>query len=185
MFELKPGDVLLFNKGPELAYKIISNYVGETVTDIIARAIDYEYYHAALFLHAGREGRDLWTLEATEKGVYLINRPLDVLTQIDVYRYKFESNAKGGQAIVEKALKYWNMPYDLTSLILNGITEVTNVLGFEHTFEKQLRYNSSSQLICSELIARAYADAGYRLSDIEEFTSPTDIANSKYMIKLT
>jgi hypothetical protein len=86
--------------------------------------------------------------------------------------------------IQQNVAKYFNMHYDFASLILNGTPELLSlgIEPLERYLEKQLPYNDPNKMICSELVARMYKDAGIFLEPDPEFTTPDDLAQNLYKV---
>ncbi|WP_129408107.1 hypothetical protein [Marinitoga lauensis] len=178
--ELKVGDVLLLKKedAPGI-YTFLKQFLGKNIADIIAKIEGHEYIHSELYVGNG------YVLAAWFNGVHLIKYPLRILGNFDIYRHEKMDNEKRS-VIKRNVAKYFNMRYDFASLILNGLPEILS-LGFEpleRYLEKQLPYSDPNKMICSELVARMYKDAGIIIEPDPEFVTPDDIAQDGEMKKI-
>lgn len=152
--------------------------VGEPVANALIELTGQHYLHAGLFVGVSKNA--VWTLEATFTGVKLVLHPLKSLARFDIYTCEEVDSEK----IQKVILDFWNRPYDLPALIREAIAEILGVFHLEKWFEDQIKYNNPHMLICSELVARVYEKAGYKLFDNPEDVSPQDIADHPKFVKL-
>ena len=180
MIELKTGDILLLKKeNAPGAYTFLKKFLGKDFADFVAKIEKHEYIHSELYVGNG------YVLAAWFNGVHLIKYPLEVLSKFDIYRHEKMDEEKR-KVIRKNVAKYFNMPYDFVSLILNGLPEILS-LGFEpleRYFEKQLPYSDPKKMICSELVARMFKDAGIIIEPDPEFVTPDDLAQCEEMKKI-
>lgn len=201
----KPGTVLLFKKentegiytfllsqtqkladsitkGNPLA-RFIVEQVSKYLINYLAEKVGHKYIHAELTLDNG------WMIASWFNGVHIYELSDAELVKmrkiVDVYIPKVDIDASKLKQI---AKKYWKKQYDFASLIQNTIVEL---LAFgnkqtEKEIEEKLKkyFDTPDHLICSELIARIYADLGYTIERHSEFTTPDDIAQSELFQKV-
>jgi hypothetical protein len=111
-------------------------------------------------------------------GVKLFRPTLDYFDKFHIYRHK---NAKPQDfENVDIIKKFFNKEYDFQSLIENGIVEALSfsIKSLEENLENFFGNDTPNKLICSELVARYYREAGYPINDKDEFVSPDDIAQN-------
>jgi hypothetical protein len=174
MLELKTGDVLLLKKEDAPgAYTFLEKYLGKNVAKFLAQIEKHEYIHAEIYVGNG------FVLAGWFNGVKLIRPPLQYISKFDIYRHEKMDDEKR-KTIQQSVAKYFNAPYDFASLILNGIPEVLSlgIEPLERYLEKQIDYSDPEKLICSELVARLYRDAGIFIEDNPEFVTPDDLAEN-------
>ncbi|WNO30035.1 hypothetical protein [Oceanotoga phage vB_OteS-UFV02] len=185
--EIKKGDILLYpnNKNNPL-YKYVSGIFGETITKLLMKASDYRYVHTAIYLCPSRHKGYFWSLEALDKGVYLIEKPISHLQFVDVVHNKGMTSEKADQLVDLALNKYWNQPYDFASLLLNGICKIAEIFQLkeylENLFSKYI--DTPHEVICSELVGRLLEDIGLPIEHegSEDFITPEDIADSNSFI---
>jgi len=151
---------------------------GEIVAKSLIELTGQHYLHAGLFVGVSKSA--VWTLEATFTGVKLVLHPLKSFARFDIYTCEEVDSEK----VQDVILDFWNRPYDLPALIREAIAEILGVFHLEKWFEDQIKYDNPHMLICSELVARVYEKAGYKLFDNPEDVSPQDIADHPKFIKL-
>lgn len=177
MVNLQFGDVLLFPTDKySPVYKYAKNKVNKFFADLLEHLTGQQYAHVGIYLTPSKDKNKFWSLEAIDQGVWLVERSVSDFQYLDVIRHKKIDK----DHIIEMenlVYSYWNKPYDWTSLLLNGITELAGIIGFEEYIEKtfqEVRDTPHTQ-ICSELVARIYADVGLEFSKKPEYISPMDI----------
>lgn len=187
--EIKKGDVLLYpNTKANPLYKYLSGLFGEFITNLLAKATNYKYVHTAIYLCPSRHKGYFWSLEAIDKGVYLIEKPISHLQFVDIVRNQKMTDAKADE-LGELALdKYWNRPYDFTGLLLNGICKIAEAVQLKEYLESLFaKYEDTPhEVICSELVARLMRDVGLPIQNAggDEFVTPSDIADSPDFITI-
>jgi hypothetical protein len=77
--------------------------------------------------------------------------------------------------------KYWNVPYDYTSLVKNGVAELGTAFGLEKLLEDKMGGDNKDALICSEAVARVYREIGLPVCEKDEWCSPQDLYESPYL----
>jgi len=173
--QFQTGDILLLDKDKAMGiYPFLKKYLGKDFADFLAKIEKHNYIHAELYLGNG------YTLAAWFNGVHLVRYNMNIFSQFDVFRYKgFTQNNQ--KIIKENVKKYFNKEYDFVSLILNGLPEMLSlgIEPLEQYLQKQIPYSNPNKLICSELIARMYADAGIMFETDPEFVTPDDLAENK------
>ncbi len=182
MFEI--GDILLF---PSETFHDIEDYVkevlGEEVTSVIRKLLGYKYCHAEIYLGNG------YVLAAWTNGVKLYKLPLKLLKEVHVFRKQLPLMPEEKQKLLNLVPKYWNLPYDFTSYILNAyyylFEKLTMIFPLPDLLaDFKTKYENKQEMICSELVARMYKEIGYPIETTEEFTTPDDIGNSKMFVRI-
>jgi len=187
--ELKPGDVMLLPTQYTEVYTIIQGVLGGPITSLLPRILNEPYLHAEIYIGSG------FSMAAWTSGIHVHKYPLSVQMKFDFFRHK---NDKASEAIKDlmvtefvnylnnEPVKYLNKRYDFSTLFYNTIAELTQVLGYEQIIEtKTPRFDTPEIMICSELIARMYQDAGYDLKvGNPEWVSPADLAESPMLYKV-
>ncbi|HDK27636.1 MAG TPA: hypothetical protein ENG48_11205 [Candidatus Atribacteria bacterium] len=181
--EIKKGDVLLYpNNKNNPIYKYTSGMFGEFITNLLVKASNYRYMHTAVYICPSKHKGYFWTLEAIDKGIYLIEKPISHLQFVDIIRRQGITE-KQRKDLVDIALnKYWNKPYDFTSLLLNGVCQLAEVVELQDYLKDLfMKYaDTPHMLICSELVARLMRDVGLPVekNGADEFVTPSDLAES-------
>lgn len=185
--KLEIGDILLLPTESVETFKIIASLLGQNTAKLIKNLTDQDYLHAEMYIGNG------YIMASWLNGVHIAKYPISVLSKFDVFRHR----NKRVKAVIRERIKddlkafingettkYINKPYDLQSLILNSISEIVGIVANEEDFENSLNFDNPHAYICSEMIARIYADAGVKIKDNLEFISPDDIAKSPEFIKV-
>ena len=132
-------------------------------------------YTGQKYIHAEVMIGSRYNLAGWTNGSKIVKYPLHVFDKFDIYRIEGIEPEK----IKDVAIKHWNVPYDLASLILNGGVELlTGIFRIDENFLEEMLgeyYNNPKAYICSELVARVYKSAGYKFYDNPEYISPQDL----------
>ena len=181
MIQVKSGDVFLtkVDENDFIFSKVSSILKNDKIPKLLVKLSDYRYNHAGMILHSTIHPGYIWCLEAIEKGVWLTTRPLKLINQSTIIRY---NRPYDNELVVKSVLKDWNKGYDAFSLIQNAFVQLSSAVGFDGFFRDLLskRYDNQELLICSELVARAFVNAGYEVGHAPEFKTPTDLLKSEY-----
>lgn len=177
MIELKMGDLLLFPTDKTCpVYQFMDNKLGKFFADLLKNMTNHQFAHVGMYLVPSTNKNKFWSLEAVDTGVWLIERNVKDLQYLTVVRNtKLDKNTR--EDLQKLVFNYWNTPYDWTSLLLNGLTELAGIVGLEEYLEKTFNEvrDTPHNVICSELIARMFSEIGLSFVDNEEYTSPMDI----------
>lgn len=170
------GDILLFStKQPKYIYEELETKIGKFLTEILYQQSGQKYIHQEILLQG------TYTLQQTFNGVYILKRNLEDFKYITVRRHKnFKQINK--EEFFKVITKYWNLPYDFSSLQLNAIQSFFQQLPmYEQFIQNLINYENNKLLICSETIQRIYEDLGLKVhDDKQEFVSPQNLYDSPY-----
>ena len=172
--KLEVGDVLLLKKeNAPGAYTFLKQYLGKDFADFMAKLEKHNYIHSEIYVGNG------FILAGWFNGVKLLRPHISYISKFDIFRHPKMDDEKR-KRIQQSVAKYFNAPYDFKSLILNGIPELVSlgIEPLERYLEKQINYDDPSKMICSELVARLYKDAGIFIEDNPEFVTPDDLAEN-------
>ena len=176
--EIRFGDVLLLpTEQGEPLNSLMEKWLGEQGKNFLKLITGNKYIHAGLYIGAPENDKGFYTLEATEHGVWILQRPLRHLDLFDVYRHPEMDNSRR-MALEALVRLYFNVPYDFTSLVLNAFVELIsfNQEWLERILENVLNYENKTAVICSELVAKMYEHVGITIETRSEFVTPDDLA---------
>ena len=182
MTRLELGDVINFpaNASCPVVAKLNERF-GGFLTGLIQTKADHSSIHSGLIVSSSVRAGKFWTLEAIEKGVYLLERDMSELKDLNVYRH-IHMNDDSREVIKSILRKYWNMPYDYNSLLLNALSEFAGIIGLRNQANKLIAkiYDKPHEQICSELVIRIHEEAGMEFENMAEVSTPSDIDRSRY-----
>lgn len=177
---LQFGDVLLYSsKSPQSIFKKLEEELGPFISELIYQQSGQKYIYQELLL----QGR--YTLQQVPNGVYILKKDLDDFQYMTVRRHK-EINKVSKEQFFNVIKKYWNLPFDFTSLSINIISGIFQQFPiYEKTVQEILDklsgYDTKELLISSEMIQRIYDDLGLKCTDEkQEFVSPQNLQDSPY-----
>ncbi len=166
---------VLGNQIQEAIMKLVpptAQFVSEQVAKEVVKLAGQEYIHQEIYLKNG------WVLAAYGNGTKLVKYPPSQYHVFDVVRFEGVDKEK----VLAAVDKYWNLPYDYTSLGLNTIAEIFGAFGkfagFEDLEDKVqgfLRYDNPNAMICSELVQRMLQEGGVKFDQPLEYISPSDL----------
>lgn len=178
MFNFKKGDILLLpTENAQGVYQFVKEKFGKIVADILSSFYGHQYMHAEVYLGNG------YAIGAWTDGVKIYKIPLNILGLYHVYRCKYPIDEK---MIDNSISELFNLPYGWEKLFVNTIITLLSFgnESLEKMYEEHFKLNMKDKVICSELVARIYEKQGIIIERQAEFTTPDDIAQSKYFMKV-
>jgi cell wall-associated NlpC family hydrolase len=177
---------------------IIISTTASKISKAIKKGIGTDYSHAILYLG------NLEVLEAIGDGVTRrswdksIHDPEGEMTLGIALRRKNMTDI-ARQAVCDAAMKYQNLPYDVTGALGSGmfgnrrgsvigtigcsILPLGCAIGLAEVNENAKDENADNKFFCSELVSRAFTAAGYPIVDGKAtWQTPRAIRLSSYLI---
>lgn len=145
-------------------------YKGNGWIDTVIRDVSKgEYSHCAIILD------QLHTLETSWKNPSVIKHFKYKKGDYDVYRLTIELDDNQKQSILNYITEHIENGYDFIYLISRGL----------HLLFGTKVINSDKYFTCDELVVDAFKEAGIDLTEVDDNLSPSTLAKSKYLVKIT
>lgn len=145
-------------------------YKGNGLIDRLIKEVSHgSYSHCAMFLD------QFHTLETSWNSPSVIRHFDYKKGEYDIYKLNIELTEQQKQIISEYIVEHVENGYDFLYLLSRGL----------HLIFGTKIYNSPKYYTCDELIVDAFKEVGINLHEVDADLSPSTLANSKYLNKIT